>query len=280
MEKYVNVIVTREVNGFLNSDNTPFNVNGLKAVKARALKIIKRCKKKLASKKKLDTEDFNKTQDTSQKSSLLEQSENPYQSSAPRKIHRREFSVTQDYSDNSKRIKRAHNKSVLSQSKQPLESPLPKVTSRGDNQSIYNNQAFNSSIFFSTPGVKRTKYNRSISHNRSSDFNHKLSMIFHENMQKEKQMQKAEKCKTRVFQNKYRDDLWQQVKHQKDMKKAKGDANLKMDEEYINIGRNQVTQYLKNSEEKLKKIRDLSEANRVMHRVAKQREKQALSVRY
>lgn len=50
MEKYINVIIEREVNLFLNAKDTPFSVEGLKEVKRRIIKIKNRCQKKLSQK--------------------------------------------------------------------------------------------------------------------------------------------------------------------------------------------------------------------------------------
>jgi hypothetical protein len=126
IEKYANIIITREVNRFLNTKDTPFSVDGLKEVKRRIMKIMRKCKNKLEHKKKLSDRDFSNTQNSAQKSTFNEINDNPYDPNFG-KAGRMNVVSTQNILNNRSR----HNKSVTVESvKRSGFGQFPSVTSR------------------------------------------------------------------------------------------------------------------------------------------------------
>jgi hypothetical protein len=126
IEKYANIIITREVNRFLNTKDIPFSVDGLKDVKRRIMKIIKKCKNKLEHKKKLSDHDFSNTQNSAQKSTFNEINDNPYDANFG-KVSRMNVVSTQNILNN----RNMHNRSVTVESvKRSGFGQFPSVTSR------------------------------------------------------------------------------------------------------------------------------------------------------
>lgn len=229
----MSIIITREVNRFLNTKETPFSVEGLKEVKQRVMKIIKRCNNKLKKKNKLSERDFSKTQDSAQKPKFIDTIENPYDHGFGL-ANRTNLTSTMDMEDS----RNKNNQSMIVGSiKRSGLTQLPKVTSRDDmKRSIYKNTNMSPASLYSTPAIiNRDKYRRSLSQGRSGEFNKNLNRIIDENKRKESEIQMNDRLAQKLAQTKHKKDLAEQIKYAQDIKHQLKTSNLQMDEEYINM---------------------------------------------
>lgn len=229
----MSIIITREVNRFLNTKETPFSVEGLKEVKQRVMKIIKRCNNKLKQKSKLSERDFSKTQDSAQKTKFIDTIDNPYDHGFGL-ANKTNLNSTMDMADN----RNKHNRSVIVESvKRSGLTQLPKVTSRDNiNRSIHKNSNMSPAFLYSTPTIlNRDKYRRSLSQGRSGEFNQTLNKIINDNARKEDEIQRNNRLSQKIAQSKHNKELLEQIKYAQNIKNQLKTSNMQMDEEYINM---------------------------------------------